>query len=260
MNCQNLTLSTKQSNKRIDKAKRNLPSIILKKLLFFALYLLGARFKTIASIVELPEESGKTTIHRVMNGGISAFNDRRQSNKNDVIQITTTKQKIFQTSASSEDDYCIIIFGDTDHKLKIPLSNRVYLKSVLLSLLQAKILPASTVSSILGITIAHCRELAARLLNEDLIEVLVDKRKGQKKDFRVNQSVKAELIQNFAARAVTGHSISSNNLAELINNKNNTNISPRTIRWHMNKLGLMQIKKSLPELFQELKKNSKFTI
>ncbi|ETR72360.1 MAG: hypothetical protein OMM_01784 [Candidatus Magnetoglobus multicellularis str. Araruama] len=212
--------------------------------MFFALYILGARFKTIALIVELPEESGKTTINRVMNDGVSAFNDRRQSIKNDVKQRQpSTQSQVCQAYVTSEDDYCIIIFGDINHQLKIPLNNRVYLKSVLLSLLQANILTASTVSSVLGITPAHCRNLADRLLNEDLTEVLVDKRKGQQNDFRVNESVKADLIQNFSARAVTGHSVSSNKLADLINNKNNTNISPRTIRWHMNKLGLMNIKK-----------------
>jgi hypothetical protein len=66
--------------------------------------------------------------------------------------------------------------------------------------------------------------------------------------------VKAELIQHFVAKAVTGHSISSQVLTELINDTQKTVISSRTIRWHMNKLGLMKIKKSLPELVEALKK------
>jgi len=67
--------------------------------------------------------------------------------------------------------------------------------------------------------------------------------------------VKAELIKHFAARAVTGHSTSSQALAELINDTQKTTISSRTIRWHMNKLGLMKIKKTLPKLVETLKKN-----
>jgi hypothetical protein len=43
----------------------------------------------------------------------------------------------------------------------------------------------------------------------------------------------------------------------LINDAQNTAISSRTIRWHMNKLGLMKIKKTLPDLVENLKKNSK---
>ena len=39
---------------------------VLKKILFFALYQLGARLNAMASLVEMPEESGKTIISRVM--------------------------------------------------------------------------------------------------------------------------------------------------------------------------------------------------
>ena len=38
-----------------------------------------------------------------------------------------------------------------------------------------------------------------------------------------------------------------------------TTISPRTIRWHMNKLGLMKIKKTLPDLVTALKKTPKLS-
>lgn len=85
-------------------------------------------------------------------------------------------------------------------------------------------------------------------------QVLIDKRKGQKHDFRVDLSIKAELIKHFAARTVTGHSISSQALAQIINTSREVCISPRTIRWHMNKMGLTKIKKTLPQLVETLKK------
>ena len=144
-----------------------------------------------------------------------------------------------------------------EHQLKIPQNHRVHLRSVLLSLLQANMLSVHTVSSVLGITAAHCRELSTKLINNGVTEVLVDKRKGQKHDFRVDLSVKAELIQHFAARSVTGYSTSSQALTELINDTQKTTVSSRTIRWHMNKLGLMKIKKTLPELVKTLKKTPK---
>jgi len=71
--------------------------------------------------------------------------------------------------------------------------------------------------------------------------------------------VKAELIQQFAARAVTGYSTSSQDLTEIINVSQSTNISSRTIRWHMNKLGLMKIRKTLPNLVETLKKTFDLT-
>jgi deoxycytidylate deaminase len=253
MNCQDIVFSQKQSQKRIEKALRVLPSQVLKKFLFFALYLLGARLNVIASLVEMPKESGKTTINKVMRDGMPAFRDRRQSAKAYELQPPPQEH---QASVLIEDDCCAITFGNMKHQLKIPQSHQVHIRSVLLSLLQANLLSVHTVSSALDITAAHCRELSAKLVNDGVTKVLIDKRKGQKQDFRVDLSVKAELIQHFAARAVTGHSTSSQALTELINDTQKTNISSRTIRWHMNKLGLMKIKKTLPDLVEALKKNS----
>ena len=254
MDYQNITFSPKQSQKRIERTLRILPLGVLKRVLFFALYLLGARVNAIASLVQMPEESVKTTISRVMRDGIPAFLDRRKSVKTYEAQLLPHPQAP-QASILVAEGYCEITFGDMAHQLKIPQSHRVHLRSVLLSLLQANLLSAHTVSSALGITTSHCRELSAKLANDGVTEVLVDKRKGQRQDFRVDLSVKAEIIQHFAARLMTGHSISSQAIAELINDTQATTISARTIRWHMNKLGLMKIKKTLPGLVETLKKN-----
>jgi len=258
MNCQNIIFSPLQSKKRIERALRVLPSQGLKRILLFALYLLGARLNEIASLVQMPEESVKTTISRLMRDGLSAFHDRRQSAKTYVLQLLSPPQEL-QTSVLIEGDYCAITFGNMEHQLKIQRNHRVHLKTVLLSLLQANLLTVHTVSSILGITARHCQELSAKLLNDGVAEVLVDKRQGQKQDFRVDLSVKAELIQHFAARAVTGYSTSSQALTEIINDTKKTTISSRTVRWHMNKLGLMKIKKTLPKLVKTLKKTSEPT-
>ena len=79
MNYQNIVFSQNQSQKRMGKVLRVMPVQVLKKLLFFALYVLGARLNTIASLVQMPTESGKTTINRVMKDGLPAFHDRRKS-------------------------------------------------------------------------------------------------------------------------------------------------------------------------------------
>ena len=255
MNCQDIEFSQKQSQNRIEKALQVIPSLTLKKILFFSLYILGAKLNEIAYRIEMPKESGKTTINRVLRDGIQAFHDRRQSIK--TYELQSQQSHVQPISLLMENDCCILIFGDSNKRLRIPLSHRVHLKSVLLSLFQANLLSVQTVSSALGITESHCRELSTKLANDGVTEVLIDKRKGQKQDFLVDLSVKAELIQHFAARAVTGHSISSQTLTELINDAQKTAISPRTIRWHMNKLGLMKIKKTLPDLVEALKKNSR---
>ncbi|MCD6150615.1 MAG: hypothetical protein J7J70_03025 [Deltaproteobacteria bacterium] len=253
MDCQNIVFSPQQSQKRINKVLRVLSPQVLKKVLFFALYLLGARVNAVANLVDMPEESVKTTINRAMKDGLSALRDRRQSVKTYELQLPIPPQQP-QVLALVEEGVCIITFGDTGHQLKIPQNHRVHLRSILLSLQHANLLSVQAVSSILEISATHCRELSNKLLNNDVTEVLIDKRKGQKQDLLVDSSVKAELVQQFAARAVTGYSTSSQDLTEIINVTQNTDISSRTIRWHMNKLGLMKIRKTLPNLVETLKK------
>lgn len=252
MDCQTITFSQNQSQKRMRKVLQVMPVQALKKLLFFSLYVLGARLNTIASLVEMPTESGKTTIGRVMKDGLPAFHDRRKS----VYELPLPDKQSEQTTVSIKKNDCVIKFGGSGYQLQIPQSHRIHLRSILLTLLQAGLLSVQSVSSVLGISRAHCRQLSKKLTQNGVTQTLIDKRKGQKQDFRVDLSIKSELIKHFAARAVTGHSISSQALTQVINSSLNISVASRTIRWHMNKMGLKKIKKALPELAETLKKTA----
>ncbi|MCK5517179.1 MAG: hypothetical protein KAI39_09920 [Desulfobulbaceae bacterium] len=259
MNCQDMVFSPSHSHKRIKKALLILPELVLKKMLFFSLYLLGARIGAIASLVGMPEESGKTAIKRISKGGLLALGDRRQSAKAYEYQLPHSAIQSHQVSVITKGDSCLITFFDSEQQIKILRKHRVHLRSVILTLLQAGLISAQMASSALGITAAHCHDLSEKLLNEDVTEVLLDKRKGQTNDLLVDPQVKAELVQQFAARSIAGYPISGKALAEAVNDNLQTAISDRAIRWHMKKLGLMEIKKSLPKLVASLKKTSNHT-
>ena len=139
-------------------------------------------------------------------------------------------------------------------QIRILLDHKIHLRTLLLSLCHCGLLTANDVSSVLGITTAHCRELARRLATQDVVVTLVDQRQGQQQDYLVGAEVKAQIIKHFAALAVTGRSTSGDSLAQSLNEANEISLSARTIRWHMNKLGLNKIKKTLPALVNSLKK------
>jgi hypothetical protein len=124
----------------------------------------------------------------------------------------------------------------------------------MLSLLNAGALSPPQCASVLGLSAAHCRQLARKLVTRDVVDVLVDKREGQKRDYRVGPEQKAEIIQQLAARAVTGHSASSAVLAEQVNERTGAGLSARTVRWHIGNLGLANIRNTLPQLVEALKK------
>ena len=259
MDCQSIVFSPSHSHKRIKKALLILPELVLKKMLFFSLYLLGAKISATSSLVGIPEESGKTVIKRVSKGGLPALGDRRQSAKIYEHQLSQPAIRSLQVSVITEGDSCLITFFDSERQIKILRRNRVHLRSVILTLLQAGLISVQTASGTLGITAAHCHNLSEKLLNEDVTEVLLDKRKGQTNDLLFNPQVKAELVQQFVARSIAGYSVSGKALAEAVNDNQQTVISARTVRWHMKKLGLMEIKNSLPKLVKSLKKTSEYT-
>jgi hypothetical protein len=83
---------------------------------------------------------------------------------------------------------------------------------------------------------------------------LIDKRKGQIQDYRFTPEIKAELIQQVAANAITGKPTSSRAVSQHIKKRCNLVLPDRSVRLHMNKLGLPKILNSLPALVEDLKK------
>jgi Mn-dependent DtxR family transcriptional regulator len=255
MDCQHLLFSEKQSEKRMARTLKILPIEVLKKILCFSLYLLGAKRKSIADLMGISPESVKTGISKVMKHGLSGFRDRRKAEEKFIPQPLLPPEKL-ENTVLVEERFCSVVFGGTGKKIQILRDHKVHLRTILLTLLGTGLLSIRNVAEALNITPAHCREISGKLMAEGVSNVLIDKRKGQIRDFRFRASAKAALIENFAARAVTGHPVSSQALAEIINKDTSQTsiISPRTVRWHMNKLGLMSIKKTLPELVNNLKK------
>jgi biotin operon repressor len=137
--------------------------------------------------------------------------------------------------------------------LEIPESNVLQSKVVLLTLLQSRFLSAQQVSEVLGLSQRHTRELSRRLSEQDVF-ALIDQRKGQLSDYRFTAELKAELIQQFAVEAISGQKTSSRYLAVQLAERCQTDLSERTIRFHMKRMGLSGIAKSLPKLVAALKK------
>ena len=110
-------------------------------------------------------------------------------------------------------------------------------------------------SAILGLTERHVRELNKMLQKNDIMS-LIDKRQGQQKDYIFTEDIKAELIQQYSANIISGRSTSSREISKQLNEACNCNISDRSVRHYILKLGLNKIKNTLPNLLDELKKNS----
>jgi len=253
MDCRGLEFSPEKSHERITHALQVFHPRVLNRILAFSLYLLGARRRSVAELVGMPDESVKTAVRVVLRDGFPALRDRRCSGGDPVPGAGRAEVRI---SARREDGCCVVDFGVPGKELRIPLAHRIEARTVLLSLLNAGLLSNTEVAAALGLSGAHVRELAGKLGRDDVVDALVDKRRGQKQDYRVGPEKKAEIIRQFAARVVAGQSTSSDVLARAVSVDGEKALSSRTVRWHMEKLGLGGIGKTLPELVRTLKKTS----
>jgi len=254
MDCRDVEFSPSKSEERINRALDVFPEGLLMRLMAFTLHLLGGSRKAVAALVEMPQESVKTVVRLAMRDGFAALRDRRRSEEAPpVVRATSSPLRI---ATRREGEWCVVEFGPGENSLRIPASFRVQARTVLLSLCNAGLLSVQEAAAALGIHTAHCRELARKLASHDVVEALVDKRRGPKQDYLLGPEQKAELVLQLAARAITGRPTSSDVLAELVNERTQAEVSARTVRWHIQKLGLTHIKEALPQLVETLKKTS----
>jgi transposase len=253
MDCRNIAFSPTKSEDRINRVLRVLPKGLLMRLLAFAFHLLGVRRQVIASLVGMPEESVKTVVRHVMRDGFPALRDRRRSEGLPVLRATPSPPLI---TASLEEEWCIVSFGEDGKSLRIPSSFQVQARTVLLSLVNAGLLSVQEAATALGIHAAHCRELARKLAGHDVPESLIDKRQGLKRDYLVTPEVKSELIQQFVVNALSGWPTSGRAIAEELQERCEIEVSERSVRLYLNKLGLSRIKETLPMLLESQKKRS----
>jgi transposase len=251
MNYQDIKFSEFYSNKRIKLANKIIGIKIVKWILAFALYLFGATRQAAAKSQGLSYNTFKSFTERIEKDGFSAFFDKRSKN------INITKSKPIQAvKAYFQDDHFIIYLGMENRFLKIPTNNYIQIKTVLLSFYRNKLIDKHTVAELLGYSTSYIQKITRKLFEEDA-GILLDQRQGQKKDYVVTPYMKSELIQQFTANVVLGKKTSSSAISQDLKKRCNITLVARTIRFHIEKLGLSKIKHSLIEIIEAVKKTPK---
>ncbi len=251
INSQDLIFSFKLSQQRMAQSENILGSSIFNRIMCFSLHNLGVNRKNLSTVLNMPLGTVKSTIRAINQGGVGAFDDRRQKITKIITPPSPPKQKAI---VHIEEQSTIITLGHSE--INISNSNPLQRKVLLLTLLNNGMLSNFEVAEILNISKAHVSNLSKGLRDNDILS-LIDKRKGQQKDYVFNENIKSELIKQFVANIITGNPTASNNITYQVNTACNINISDRAIRQHILKLGLNKIKNSLPKLLDEFKKNSK---
>ena len=244
-----LSFSKTHSNKRVEKAYKSLGVKIVTRIIGFTLFLLGAKREDIAQYLQIPMGTFLSFLTRTDQYGLLAFEDRRKSAYKKVVKIEAP----VKVSLAVTEQNVIIQLGGNNQAIIIPRKNLLQCKVILLTFVNNGLLTAKEVSEVLGFSVRHTRDLNVKMHEGD-VYWLIDKRKGQIQDYRFTPEIKAELIQQVAANAITGKPTSSRAVSQHIKKRCNLVLPDRSVRLHMNKLGLPKILNSLPALVEDLKK------
>ena len=249
--CQSVKFDEAKSQRRIEKAINIFGENIVKRILCFSLFLLGATRISIASLLEMPSETVKTTIRNLHNKGIPAFEDGRKKKSTFLCQEKIgipVKNRIYYDS-----DFLIIELGTEQKKIKIHQDNKLQIRVLLLTMLNSGLISNKRTSELIKLSNSQTSLLSRKIKTDD-INILLEQRHGQVKDYKITSEVKGELIQQFTANVAIGKKCSSEILAKDLKIRANLDLSSRTIRYHIEKLGLSKIRKTLPNLIEALKK------
>lgn len=252
MNSENLKFSQRLSEKRIEHAKKLLSAKVVQKLIAYTLFLLGASRSNISLSMNMPPGSVRSLILAVHRKGLPAFEDKRSR-----ISAFLPPPSPKTVLRLEEHEECLRVKSEAgDLEIDIPRFNIGQKKVFLLTLLQNKFLNKKEVAEVLNLSQDRTGKLAGVLRNKD-VKGIIDRRRGQKRDYLFTPDVKAELIQQFVIDIVTRGKISGEQLALHINQRCELALSPRSILHHLSALGLNRIKTSLPAKLAETKKNAK---
>lgn len=215
--------------KRLAKAAEALGQDVLVRLIVFVLYILGFQRSYLADLFGYEVSGIKTLVDRVLDNKIEGFFDHRRFQPAEKQPVSITRVGDFQEIRVLEK---IILVPDGDLLAK---------KIITVTLAEADMLSNREAADILGYTPQAFGRLRERYRQHGSTG-LIDQRQGQKMDYKVTSEVKAELIYQICANAAEGKPFTSHDIWNALNEIfPEKGISPRTIRYYLNKLGVSLI-------------------
>lgn len=234
----------------MQRALQSLGETVVHRILCFSLYLLGVNRQAIGQALGIPAETAKSIIKAVSRNGLPALEDRRHRLSSFLPQAPSRSVPV---TLHATTEHIVVDFGG--RQLEIPRRNVLQLRTILLSMLNSGLLTQCQVADAISLTSAHTASLARRLDSEGMA-ALIDKRQGQESDYRITPEVKAELVQQFAVDVIARGKTSGEVISAELQDRCQITVPARTVRHHLARMGLGQIKQSLPQLVAAVKKTS----
>ena len=250
LDCRNLKFDPKLALRRMEKAKLVIKPNVIKSILCFCLYILGAKRNEIADFLGLPHNTVRSMLKGIMRDGFTAFFDRRRKKNDGTISPKPTEKKQEVKITTNDKNHIISI---NNAEISICRENKLQFKSLVLTLTANKLMSKTASSSLLNATSSHVGYLCKKLREKD-IGCLIDQRRGQRQDYVYKPELKSELILQYVVNASNGEKTSGHAIASGILERTRIDLSERSVRHHISKLGLRMIAGKITDLVCSQKK------
>lgn len=232
------------AQKRIERACETLGEEALKKLFLFTNHLRGAQSADIAKILQMPLDTVNGLIKRVYRNGLPAFEDRRSKTSSFLPPREPIPEPDFLELKIDLED---LVISFNQRQLRIPRHDNLLCRSMLLMFVNNGLLSEDDVSRALGLSKERVRKLKVQLKQQG-VDSLINRHKGQQKDYKTPPEVKTELLHQYILNLREGKSVSPSVLKRDMESRDIKCPGVRTIASHLRKSGL--------EKLDWLKKNS----
>jgi hypothetical protein len=218
--------------RRFEKAAQQLGQDVLLRLIIFVLYVLGFPRELIARLCGYQVSGVKTLVDRVFSQGLEGFVDHRK------IKTLPEEKPVLITRGENHQQIHLL-----DKVIVVPDQDRLTKKVISVTLTEAGLLSNAEGAQFLGYTPQAFGRLRERYRQKGGLG-LIDQRKGQKSELKVTPEVKYELIYQVCTRISEGVPFSSEDIWAALNERfPEKKISPRTVRYHLNRLGFPRVVK-----------------
>lgn len=239
-----LDYSSIHQNNRLSQARDVLGTALVNRIIAFALFLFGANRKEISTYLQVPHDTLLSFYTRVTKLGLSGFEDRRVN----PMQPPDTNR--CDLRCSIKESQIELHWGSKNKIITISKNNSLQSKIVLLTFLDNGLITRKEAAQALGFSCANTDKLLRKIRTEDVFG-LIDKRRGQQQDYVFTPEVKSELILQFTSNAVSGKSTSGSALANDLKERTQLDLSERSIRMYISKLGLKNMDKKLMAMIEK---------
>lgn len=241
--------SHKLAAERIERAKAVFGEAALRRIIAFTLFILGVNRAHITEVLGMPPGTVRSMMRRILGVGVDGFIDHRHKAEPEA----KDRRMEPQPALAVDENGSLVVAGV---QLQLPEGNSAQRKVVLLSLIGKDMLSTKEVAPALGLSESQVRRLHRNLMDSD-VEAVLDRRRGQVRDYRVDPELKSKMIVQLVLELAERGRASGASVSRRLKSNYDENVPERTVRHHLRLMGLTRrVRESLIAGLSEIKRGS----